>query len=612
MATDTTKPVPPELWPAGKWTTSPRVTMTTTFGDVVFQLAPNDAQYTVVNFLAYVNSGFYKNLVFHRVISDFVVQGGGFTTGLAQKVPFYLPISLESDNGLKNTRGTIAMARTSDPDSATSQFFVNLVGNSELNHSASNDGYAVFGKVVSGMSVIDKIGKVATGDRAGMSDVPLKNVVIKSAVETTTGTIHNKTGVVSVGGIEAGATWEFSTDKGAHWTRGKTTGSSAFRFKLAEGAYEANDILIRSTDKAGNVSNVGHTGASVVMFAGTAILGNASNNSMKGTGGHDRMYGLAGKDTMTAGNGNDVMDGGSGRDLMIGGAGNDTYIVRDATDIERELLGGGTDLVKSFATAHTLGNFVERGQIMLTTSASLTGNAQSNLLIAGVGNNVLNGGDGTDTVSYASGVSGSQGVTVSLAIATAQVTGGSRTDTLLNVENLTGSAFADNLTGNDNANVLNGGAGADTLNGAGGADVLVGGDNNDLLIGGDGADTLSGGGGRDILRGGEGIDLLTGGASNDRFDFDALTDLGTDVAATDTVTDFTTGDLLDLSGIDADTTTIGDEAFSTTLVSAFTAAGQLKFENGVLSGNTDLDFNTVEFVINLTSVLSLGASDLVV
>ena len=576
MATDISKPVAPELWPAGKWTTNPQVTMTTTLGNVVFELAPNSAQYTVVNFLAYVNTGYYKNLIFHRVIPGFVVQGGGITGGLAQKTPFYNPITLESNSGLLNNRGTIAMARTDDPHSATSQFFVNLAKNSDLNFkSASEPGYAVFGKVVTGMAVIDKMAKVATGDRGGQSDVPLKNVFIKTAVETTTGTIHNKTGAVSVGGVEAGATWQYSTDKGKHWTTGKNT-STGNSFKLTEGPYEATDILVRQIDKAGNVSALGKTGASVVMFAGTAILGDATANVMKGTRGHDHMFGLAGTDKLTAGIGNDKLDGGSGKDIMAGGNGNDTYIVRDATDVVVETNTGGTDLVKSFATSYTLASFVENGQIMLTSSASLIGNTLNNTLFAGPGNNLLNGGAGSDTVSYAAGVSGSTGVNVSLATEPAQSTGGSATDKLISIENLIGSAFADHLTGNADANTLRGGAGNDTLNG------------------------------------GAGIDFLSGGAGNDVFDFDALTDLGTIEATSDTVTDFTAGDVLDLSGIDADTTTVLNDAFSTNLVATFTAAGQLKFENGVLYGNTDGNIGTVEFVINLTGVTSLSASDLVV
>ena len=537
-------------------------------------MAPNAAPYTVVNFLAYTNTGFYKSLIFHRVIPGFVAQGGGLSSGLAQKTPFYSPITLESHNGLSNTRGTLAMARTSDPHSATSQFFVNLAKNTDLNfHNSSNPGYAVFGKVVTGMSVIDKIGKVATGERGGQSDVPLKNIIIKSAVETITGTIHNKTGVVLVGGVESGAVWEYSTDHGQHFT----TGTSQMSFKLTEGPYEANDILIRQTDIAGNVSALGKTGASVVMFAGKAILGDATANVLHGTDGPDNMFGLAGKDTLIGGNGNDRLDGGSGQDTMVGGNGDDTYIVRDLTDVVQETsVTGGVDLVKSFVTSHTLASFVENGQIMLTGNADLTGNSLDNTLLAGQGDNVLTGGAGSDTVSYAAGVTGTQGVDVSLATALPQNTGGSGTDTLISIENLTGSAFADHLTGNTDINILNGGAGADTLTGGGGADIL------------------------------------TGGSGNDVFNFEALTDLGADVAHTDTVTDFQAGDVLDLSHIDANTSTALDDAFSTTLVSTFTAAGQLKFENGVLFGNTDADVNTVEFVINLTGVTSLGASDLVI
>ena len=183
MATDTTKPAPPELWPVGDWTSSPRVTMNTSLGNVVFELAPKDAQYTVVNFLAYVNTGFYNNLIFHRVVPGFVVQGGGFTGSLTEKQPFYTPIALESDNGLSNNRGTIAMARTSDPNSATSQFFVNLVRNTELNFKNNNEpGYAVFGKVVKGMDVVNKIAAIPTGPRGPFpSDVPSQQVIIEDA-----------------------------------------------------------------------------------------------------------------------------------------------------------------------------------------------------------------------------------------------------------------------------------------------------------------------------------------------------------------------------------------------------------------------------------------------
>ncbi len=578
MATDTTKPVPPLVLPEGKWTTNPRVTFATSMGNVVVELMPNAAPATVLNFLAYTNTGFYKGLLFHRIVPDFVVQGGGFSGGLVQKLPFYNPIILESTNGLKNARGTLAMARSDNPNSATNQFFVNLVNNPDLNFkNANNPGYTVFGKVVLGMSVIDKIASVAISDRGGFQGLPVKNVVLKSVTETTTGVVHDKSSVVLVGSIESGARWQYTTDSGKTWTTGIKTGKTAYTFKLAEGAYEANDILVRQIDRAGNISSVARTGASVVAFAGTAIIGHAGANALKGTNGNDTMFGLAGNDNLTGGAGNDKLDGGSGRDLMIGGNGNDTYIVRDGTDIVRETSSGGTDTVQSHLSSHTLAQFVENGRIMLTGNANLTGNDLDNTLFAGRGDNTLDGAAGSDTVSYAFGVNGSTGVTVSLAIAGAQVTGGSGTDTLTSVEKLIGSAFADNLAGNDGDNTLNGGAGADILSGAGG------------------------------------IDRLIGGTGNDTFNFDALTDMGATVETTDTITDFSVGDLLDLSGLDADTTTLDvNDAFSTTLVSDFTAAGQLKFDNGVLYGNTDGDFNTVEFVINLTSVTSLSAADFVV
>ncbi|NWG72986.1 MAG: peptidyl-prolyl cis-trans isomerase, partial [Parvularculaceae bacterium] len=145
------------------------------------ELDAQKAPVTVENFLAYVDAGHYDSTVFHRVIPNFMIQGGGFDESLAQK-PTRGPIKLESDNGLQNQRGTIAMARTSDPNSATAQFFINTVDNGFLNRAPGNDGYAVFGKVTVGMDVVDKIAGVKTGAK-GMfpKDVPQESVVIKKA-----------------------------------------------------------------------------------------------------------------------------------------------------------------------------------------------------------------------------------------------------------------------------------------------------------------------------------------------------------------------------------------------------------------------------------------------
>jgi cyclophilin family peptidyl-prolyl cis-trans isomerase len=153
----------------------------TTLGDFVIELYADEAPVTVANFLQYVDDGHFDGTVFHRVIPGFVIQGGGMTADLSQKAT-RKPISNEATNGLKNLRGTLSMARTSDINSATSQFFVNLVDNAFLDHQGPrNYGYAVFGKVVEGMDVIDAIAAVETGRKRGHDDVPLEPVVVNAA-----------------------------------------------------------------------------------------------------------------------------------------------------------------------------------------------------------------------------------------------------------------------------------------------------------------------------------------------------------------------------------------------------------------------------------------------
>lgn len=155
------------------------VIMTTSEGAIEIELFADKAPISVANFLAYVDAGFYDNTVFHRVIPNFMVQGGGFTGGMSQKAT-QAPIKNEATNGLKNDRGTLAMARTSVVDSATSQFFINVVNNDFLNNGARDFGYAVFAKVTSGLDVVDKIAAVPTTVVDGMRDVPAKPVMIKS------------------------------------------------------------------------------------------------------------------------------------------------------------------------------------------------------------------------------------------------------------------------------------------------------------------------------------------------------------------------------------------------------------------------------------------------
>ena len=158
------------------------ILMTTTVGPMTLELDADNAPTTVENFLSYVSNGFYDGTIFHRVINNFMVQGGGFTADMEQKAT-QAPIENEANNGLKNTRGTIAMARTQDPHSATAQFFINVQDNDFLNHTGENMqgwGYAVFGKVTEGEDVLDKIRCVQTGSQAGHQDVPVEPIIIES------------------------------------------------------------------------------------------------------------------------------------------------------------------------------------------------------------------------------------------------------------------------------------------------------------------------------------------------------------------------------------------------------------------------------------------------
>jgi peptidyl-prolyl cis-trans isomerase A (cyclophilin A) len=163
---------------AAKSQEKPIVALDTSMGIIEVELFPDKAPVTVRNFLDYVGIGFYDGTIVHRV--DFVVGFGGYTEALTAK-PTLSPIKNESRNGLKNTRGTLAMARYTDPDSATSQFFINLKDNQHLDPQAKEFGYAVFGKVIRGMDVVDKIAKVKTGNKGPFSNIPLETITVKSA-----------------------------------------------------------------------------------------------------------------------------------------------------------------------------------------------------------------------------------------------------------------------------------------------------------------------------------------------------------------------------------------------------------------------------------------------
>ncbi len=250
-AYDHTPPAAPRWMASSAWrySVNPRVTLSTSQGQIELELLPNAAPVSVDNWLAYVNSGFLDGLLYHRVIAGFMVQAGGFAANLLQQTPSYAPIVLESGNGLSNLRGTLAMARTNVADSATSQFYINLVDNLFLNNAGpASPGYAVFGQVVTGMDVVDRIAALATGTLNGLANVPLTETQVYQARQTLAGRALTRQPQIAVDGIEAGASWSYSLDSGQTWQPG-----TANSFSLPEGQYAASAIRIRQRDAAGNL-----------------------------------------------------------------------------------------------------------------------------------------------------------------------------------------------------------------------------------------------------------------------------------------------------------------------------------------------------------------------
>lgn len=281
-----------------------------------------------------------------------------------------------------------------------------------------------------------------------------------------------------------------------------------------------------------------------------------------------------------------VLDGAGGADTMTGGNGSDTYVVNDSGDTVIETnadkVSGGVDSVHSLLATYTLGNNVENLYVDNRDAANGIGNALDNVIFAGAGDNVLDGRDGNDTVSYARAFAG---ITATLSTSAQQDTLGSGLDTLKHFENLTGSNFADTLTGNSGANVLNGGAGDDTL---------VGGSGDDRLIGGGGTDSL------------------TGGTGADTYVFGSVAEMGVG-ALRDVISGFKSaeGDTLDFTGLDANPLTAGMDSFTFIGSDAFNATdatGQLRFADGILYGSVNADA-TPEFEIQLVGVKELHVSD---
>lgn len=255
---DTVAPVAPTVRLDGDWTVNPQVTMRVNLGggvsqDVVMELFPDAAPLTVSNWLGYVNADFYTGLVFHRVISGFMVQGGGYDAALAAKTALYEPLTLETGvHGVSNLTGTLAMARTSDPNSATSQFYINVADNAFLDYaSAASPGYAVFGQVLNGMSTVNAIASVATTTRGGMPNVPVSDITLQDVSVLTSGQAYSSSGKIFLGGLETGAQWSYSLDGGGVWQ--SLTQSVIDLSGLTPGA---KSVSVRQVDGAGNVSAI--------------------------------------------------------------------------------------------------------------------------------------------------------------------------------------------------------------------------------------------------------------------------------------------------------------------------------------------------------------------
>ena len=375
-----------------------------------------------------------------------------------------------------------------------------------------------------------------------------------------------------------------------------TTGDQSFSqvTALADGGYvvawESSvvngqvDVYTQRFDANGNkVSSL--TGDA---SANTLTWTSAGSVIIDGGAGNDTLTGGRANDHLNGGVGNDSLNGAAGADRLIGGDGSDLYYVDNAGDIVSETNAtastGGTDSVYSYLSAYTLGDNIENLRLLATGDANGTGNSLNNIIDAGAGNNILNGGAGIDTLSYAFATGA---VNVNLGLSTAQATGGSGSDTLLNFENLTGGNYNDKLTGNALANTL---------------------------IGGSGNDTLTGGAGNDLLIGGTGLDKLYGGAGADKFAFNTLNEMGLGAALRDVIGDFKTseGDKIDLSTLDANLATTTNDAFSFIGSSAFSsnATGQLRFNDGILYGSTDAD-TAAEFEIQVLGVSNLQTADLI-
>lgn len=350
-------------------------------------LFPDDAPQTVANFLAYAQTGFYDGTIYHRVIKGFVFQGGGLIPGLAGKAPLYNPIALESQNGLSNVYGSVAMARAPGPNTATSQYYINLADNPSLDYSSANSpGYTVFGVVSKGMDQIDLLATVPIATYGGYTNVPQYYEYNISTRVTSPGLAQSRSGVFNVSDVLSGAQWEYSLDSGQSWLSG--TGS---QLVVPRGQYVPDQVQVRQTDTSGRVS------FDVYSFPSELKVGAPAQNSPPA--GALEIYGtLRPGQSLTPGGQVTDPDGIAGVNYQwaisgvdIEGATSPTYAVR--------LIDTGRQLTLKMSYEDGWGTIENvQAQATIHDDQRLTGGAENDTFTPGFGNDTIIGGDGIDTV----------------------------------------------------------------------------------------------------------------------------------------------------------------------------------------------------------------------
>ncbi len=352
-------------------------------------LFPDDAPQTVANFLAYTQLGYYDGTIYHRLIKDFVMQGGGLVPGLVGKPTLFNPIVLESDNGLSNVHGTVAMARTNAPDSATNQFYINVADNStELDYkSESSLGYAVFGVVTKGMDFVDFLANNVTTTSFGqLMNVPRSYIYTASAAVSVPGLAQSRSGVFQVTDIQSGARWEYSLDAGQSWLAG-----SGNELVVPRGHYEAQQVQVRQIDSSSRVSFAPYA------FPSELKVGAPEQNSLP-AGTLDIIGTLRPGQVLSIDNKVTDADGIAGINYQWSVAGLD-IVGATAPSYSARLIDTGRPLTLKMMYQDGWGTIeTVRQSVTLRDDDSFTGGSGDDSFTPGFGHDTINGGQGTDTV----------------------------------------------------------------------------------------------------------------------------------------------------------------------------------------------------------------------